>query len=410
MCSEELHCYEKLAFMPPEIWLSIGDHLSTAEKASFSLCNRSMSTVLGPRYWASLTKCAHNMWERFAFLQLLVRDNPALFYCHRCAQLHPSNKVGPPGLAHQPKQPLSCLQKNRQPNLGDYMRTSLYDSEYTFEFEHMQLVMDRHRYGRLHGISTESLAYIEVVQPSFALRDNILALLSVDARVSSPHSHLIIRIQHWAVTHSRARSSILRELRYLEICPHVTMRLRTSRLPAMIKRALDARNTGSLDDSFKEAIHRCRECNLDFQLQCDDVEGVGLAIVVTKWLDLGLGEVIMNEYRPPNLVHSLMDHWDKPVEWHQLGAIRAAFERDETLSQESLYSRNLSLLVGKRYKSTMGRWLSNTWILQAGEPVSRDVNWTVESLQTFLCAARIFLLSSMKAAISATSRFLRRLW
>lgn len=148
------------------------------------------------------------------------------------------------------------------------------------------------------------------------------------------------------------------------------------RFRSLIETILDACNRGS-GTAAKSEVHQCRPCHLDFQLECRDLDGMGLAIVVTKWLDLGAGlGMIPGKYKGADLIHALLDRSEENSgASNQIGEIRLAFEKENGLSQEEISLRNASYLRKKRYRRIMGGWPVGTWILQAGQPVPSGYDW-----------------------------------
>lgn len=359
--------------LPPEILQLIADDLQLSDATSFSLCNRRLSIVFGSKYCTQLHASHNNASQRSRFLLALARDIPSWFFCHWCSHLHPRDRVGPPGPAHQPKKPLFCLKNNFQPNLWPYLSVHEALSLYNFHFHHLQLAMERHYFGARHGIAADSLSFAEVVESGEnGVRGPLTTLLSVEARVCAEPSRLCLRIQHWVILHTRRRDSVLRKLECVTICNHLRSHNGTA-FPALIESSLDACSAGAGRASNPE-ICQCRPCDLDFQLEFQDLGGIGMALVVTKWLDLGRGLGLRLTFteggsRGSDLRGALLERVQGPITLCQAGELRSAFEREEGLSQGALYLQNRAHLTNQRYKETMGHWNVRTWVLQAGQPV-----------------------------------------
>lgn len=359
--------------LPPEILQVIADNLQLSDAISFSLCNRRLSIVFGSKYCTQLDPSHKNALQRFRFLVALARDIPLWFFCHWCSYLHPRDRVGPPGPAHQPETPLSCLKYNFQPNLWPYLSVHEGLSLYNFQLHHLQLAMERHYLGARHGIAAESLSFAEVVESDVnGVRGPSTTLLSVEARVCAEPSRLCLRIQHWAVLHSQTRDSLLQKLECITICSHLRMHNGIA-FPALIESSWDACSIGA-GQALNPEVRRCRPCDLDFQLEFQDLGSIGVVLVVTKWLDLGRGLGLRPTFteggsRGSDLRGALLERVEGPSTLCQAGELRSAFEREEGLSQGALYLQNKAHLTDRRYKQTMGRWNVRTWILQAGQPV-----------------------------------------
>lgn len=111
---------DPLTKLPLEILQTVISGLSVPDAASFSLCNRRLAVTFGDRYWSLVHSNGNNSY-RSSFLRTIARDIPSWFFCRWCSHLHPRDRIGPPGPALQPKQPLHCLESRLQPNLWPYI-------------------------------------------------------------------------------------------------------------------------------------------------------------------------------------------------------------------------------------------------------------------------------------------------
>lgn len=229
--------------------------------------------------------------------------------------------------------------------------------------------MDRAYLGGNHGISTDSLSYTEVTEPYE--RENhsgrLTALSSVEARVCRIDAlHLCLRIQSWVVFGTTVRKSVLQTIRSLDICSHNFLEHHndeTFQFRDLVESRLYAYYTGSQKaDDLK--ISRCKRCRLEYQLHFQAFEGDGLALVITRWLDLGPGGSQTLEYRSGygNPV-GLPDRTAGPYE---IGNIRSSFEKEDAMPLAALSLRNESYLTKKRYRKFMKRAHDGyTWYMQA---------------------------------------------
>ena len=111
--------------------------------------------------------------------------------------------------------------------------------------------------------------------------------------------------------------------------------------------------------------HRCRRCNFVFQLEVLDTGSDGLAIVITKWLDLGSGLTPMDpKWRV--LTAAVVDGDYGNDHASEAERCRLDFEKEEGLTQQAITLRNASYLSDQRYKDTMSKSFCGEWILQAG--------------------------------------------
>lgn len=227
--------------------------------------------------------------------------------------------------------------------------------------------MKRHYHGPGHGISTESLSFTEVqVSADEEGAERVTTLLSVEALICpEPEVSLCLRMQQWALVSPTKRDMILSKTKFMMICDH--MRTYYSDISQLIESKLEHyRRTGIEpgEDDASPDVRKCRYCNVDFQLEIKDFGGEGLALVVTKWLDLGSGLTPMDtRWR----VHIGRDRDAEIGALGEAGDVRMRFEREPGLSLDSLSSQNASYLTAKRFMRAMDRWNDRTWIVQGGK-------------------------------------------
>ncbi len=365
--------------LPLEIVQMIADCLYTPDAASFALSSRTLSTFLGSTYWELLRRDSAEALQRKRFLTTIARDIPLWFFCHWCSNLHPRNRVGPPGPAFQPRRPLRCVEKQRGPTLWTYLHVHRGISTYNFEFHHLQLAMERHRLGARYGISTDSLSFVEVEESTESdIRQQLTTLLSVDARICAHPERLCLRIQNYAVCYHKDFELVREQLEGIWVCHHLKHDLR-SLIEYWVIFGADASKMP------KVQVRQCIRCNLDYELEIDHFGSDGMGLVVTKWLDLGSGTGLVQHpvdtaARNPVLPNNLIDWCEGVSPSSQPGEIRSSFEREQGgLSQQALVLQNRSYLTGERYKYEMSRWYSTLWILQANQRISyssdRHVGW-----------------------------------
>lgn len=359
--------------LPLEILLNITEHLSPDDVASLLLCNRALLKALGTRPWSSLRPGKENEKYRESFLTTLTRDLPGHFLCHHCSCIHLRDNLGPPGPALQPKTRLLCIKSLSRPleNLDHCVHAHQIGSFFRFTFPHLQLAMKRHFHGAEHGIPYESLSFTEVhVSYPRDEAERLTTLLSVEARICSKPSSLCLRIQHWALISRTARRMLLSRTNFVMICDH--LQTRSSDVSQLIQSRLELSRTDEEDQTHLE-VRRCPSCNTHFQVEVKDLGGEGIALVITKWLDLGSG---LTPTDPKWKAHLPAVTRVERLSPDEAGDVRLRFESEPGLSQDDLSRQNLSYLTSKRYMSTMDRWSHSTWILQAGRrlPFSKRSN------------------------------------
>ncbi|RJE24789.1 hypothetical protein PHISCL_02870 [Aspergillus sclerotialis] len=365
-----------LTDLPLELLLIISESLSPIDVACLSLSSRKLQVLFrenetellkaqpGETWLPKAIPIHGGIWndDRAAFLLRLSLDVPPYFFCYTCSHLHPWEMVGPRGPAFQPRNRLRC--QGRGLTLMTLFDLCTY---YNFDFFHVQLAMRGFFYGPRFGISTKSLSYTEVrLSPS----QPVTTLLSVQAGICPDTPSLYMWIQHLiSVTRSNA-AELLLGTRDIMVCNHI---IRDSSVwggpdvADFVSHCLEAYRSGAM---AAPELKRCRYCNIDFKFDIKEYGDDGLALVITRWVDLGSG--ITPDGTRWNCHLPLC--YDKMLGAPDLlGDSRNVFENLPGESEEELLSRNISYLSSGKYKAVMGRFNKTTWFLQAESRVPRSL-------------------------------------
>ena len=343
----------------------IAIYTSPPDKACLALCNHFLFAVLGSQVLTVLKPGTEEQeGDLDKFLMTLTRDLPTQFFCHECCRLHSQDRVGPPGPALQPRNRWLCVASPRGlqllSRLQAHPRYGVH--HYLIKFSHVQLAMKRYRHGPLHGISTNSLAYVEVHVSDKELGvEQMTTLLSVEVRILSEPASFHLRVQQWATIKSRDPARLLSAIKFVTICDHLINL--NGDITRLIENFLASHGTKvTYDHPATSEILQCRECMIDYRLQVTMLSNQGLALVVTKWLDLGAG------LTPADIKwHYFRVDFRKRAVPETPGAVRLRFEGEPGMSQEELTARNATYLFDKQYMKVMDYWGDKTWILQGGE-------------------------------------------
>lgn len=149
--------------------------------------------------------------------------------------------------------------------------------------------------------------------------------------------------------------------KFVMICGHVTTL--SSEMSRLIESKLEGRGT-DVDSRGHPDVLKCCYCNMDFKVEIKEVGDEGLALVFSKWLDLGSG------LTPTNTkwgVHNDRDADAEIGKSGEAGAVRLRFESQPGLSHDSLSCQNASYLIAEGFKDAMDRCGEGTWVLQAGK-------------------------------------------
>ena len=350
--------------LPSELLQMIALQLPLSDAASFAFVDHRLSVLIGPTYWPRLCKSVVATGHREQFLSTLARDLPSWFYCHSCSHLHPRDRVGPPGPLNQPSKQLLCFLTSSEAPLSLLMHVSGGFSFYSFTFHHLQLAMLRYCWGPSYGISTDELSFLQVDEfGGSEPGGGITTLLSVDARVCAQPARLCLRIQTWAVLHTRDQDLALGKSKCVWVCRHLVAS--NDELLHLIGSSLDEYITRA-EKPQRPNFLNCRSCKFVFQLEVLDTVSDGLAVVITKWLDLGSGLTPMDpKWR--GLAGAFQVGHQESRQAGEAEQCMMDFEKEEELVQQALTARNASYLIDQRYKNTISKRFCGVWILQADQ-------------------------------------------
>ena len=245
------------------------------------------------------------------------------------------------------------------------MHVSRRRSYYSFTFHHLQLAMLRHHLGPGYGISTNELSFMQIDEFGGSKRGGrITALLSVDARVCAQPARLCLRLQTWAVLHTRDLDLALEKSKCVWVCRHLMAT--NGEMFQLVGSSLNKYSTRA-EKPQRPKFLRCHYCKIVFQLEVLDTVSDGLAVVITKWLDLGSGLTPMDPKWRVFAAAFLVGHQgiEQAAETEKC---MMDFEKEERMAQQALTTRNASYLIDQRYKDTpISQRFCGVWILQADQ-------------------------------------------
>lgn len=205
------------------------------------------------------------------------------------------------------------------------------------------------------GISTDSLAHVEVIQPN---PDSVTTLLSVEAQAcpgqENGKSSLLLRVQQWARIPDFCPDIVsLADLVYMDICYHLYL----GRALKEFAHSSDAEKTNS-----KSPMYQCHRCLVDFQFQLQDIEtrddGRARVLIVTKWLDLGDGLDPKN----PQWAAQVDLYPDVQLLRRDIGSVCLQFESNFGSSEQELTDQNRRLMSKERFRDALRGHGAQIWI------------------------------------------------
>ena len=352
---------KQLIDLPPELILSIANSLPPASTACLALCNHRFSRILGPSAWASL-QLQHHGHHRISFLSLLEKDLPQYFACRRCKRLHKNSRVQWP-MSGKKHQDLPCVGVFR---LFGPPRTTMFrpsrTTMYFINYAHVQLAMKRHYYGVSHGLPIACFLHTELKE--YEARGTV-ELFSVDARIVS--NELLMRSQQWILVPQNRSGEFMTKSLLHSLCAHIRTGIwRDDKLLNIIRPRLQQLEARGICYTKTE---QCQECHMDFVLDGLDFGDSGVALFVTRWVNLGAGR----DMADPKWIH----HHCHPKRGgvhttHLLGSIRADFEGQGGNSVEEFTADNILKLFSRREQRLFTRGSDGiVWKLVEGRPRSR---------------------------------------
>ena len=335
--------------LPQELLDTIVSFLDTPEAACLSICCKELYRRLGTAQ-LQLMRLGHgHEHQRKEFLAHLARDNPNLFFCHICSYLHLVARVGPAlirGGRH------ACL---KLPSGRDFPAQSFETyggiSSYQLTFPHVQLVMERHRNGPDHGISMSALSITEIRNIK---RHKVWVLLNAEPRIID--NELFLRVQQWIIFDQDDKPTFAK-LCSPSICSHINKYAGTTTLDLL---QCQTQHVGGRASCMTcSALYRCIDCALEFESDAIYLEDRRLAVIITKWLNVGNGDSPTNP--------SWRRHLYPPFRGEPVGTVkdslgsRSIFEGREGRSQETATRENASLLRADTFREKWHEVAIDVW-------------------------------------------------
>lgn len=381
-------CIDRLTSLPSELLLLIYDVLWPEDAVCLCLCNHRLHALLKAHYEFSTPRSIN-----LSICHRLERDLPEYFACDVCSILHRydgSESFGLSGLARNRSSQLPCIRKGYNSQTECFGGSSINMRSHAYfpysgnriTFLQIKLAMRRYCYGARFGINTDSLAFTQVreyVHPwakndlSSPIYRNIKVLFSMDAQVCPEPLGVLIRMQDiilydvWEDSKIPGKSNP--HLLWLyEICQHTSLVSKADEIDSVYK---------GWTSSFTYTCYRCNTVSLiEFRRI-----NARLALVLTRWVDLGRG---IDREDPRWKIH-IVNCKDKTIPYElphafTLQSPRKCFENTASLSLKDFRSRNISYLRGDRYREgepfAAGRGQS-LWHISYKEPQKK---WTISSL------------------------------
>ena len=138
-----------LLTLPVEILQYVRDLLPLDSAACFIICHRSLLRILGSKSLHSLKEEDH-VWERRRFLITLEKELPDWQLCHPCSRFHPIDVDNWPESYWRYDEETKCVELNGYVNIDTFFKV---------RFQHVQLIMNRYRFGLPYVNDLKKLNY-----------------------------------------------------------------------------------------------------------------------------------------------------------------------------------------------------------------------------------------------------------
>jgi hypothetical protein len=279
--------------LPTELFQLIATFLPLSAAVSLTLTCRQASVILRGRYLDRINK--KGCPEKLEFVQLLERDLPRHILCAECELLHSRKQLqNPPSIT-------PCEIADRSFYLSLYIQPQ-FDS-ITF-----LLAMKLHR----HGLDSSKLL------SHFTGSGTIRRITHIQHWKSQPrivNGHYLLRHQTRLLLRAPPPYEIDFDIINLRVCPdwysgyfyiakmvrqHPNYRPEVDgppRLVRMLACRISHLDNAELNSSCSTCagLIRCKNCPTEFQVDVKNVNEQGVALVITRWLDLGEGRDLQDE-------------------------------------------------------------------------------------------------------------------
>jgi hypothetical protein len=274
-----------LEMLPPELIIYMAQFLPLSSTVLFTLSCHAACATLGTHYWTSLrAKDQHQ--QHIDFLSQLSKDLPPDYVpCYHCRVLHFGTIRYSDHLPTRPLYQYDVTPCYKAEVLG---KVSKYIHE-DFQFRTFQMAMKKHRLGLDYKVWLECLC----CQPTlYRIMQKFPSEFKVDARIVDSslllRSQCIILLPPGLTIHNLDRCSF-------NICPHIRLVAHgaNANLPETAGCTMNHQHT--LQRCVrKSGIVRCTTCPTEYDLSLEECGRFGVAVTITKWMDLGEGQTILD--------------------------------------------------------------------------------------------------------------------
>lgn len=219
------------------------------------------------------------------FISLLQRDLPGYLRCDFCQKFHPVRQT--PKFRENKEDWISCPTANTK---GMWLSWRYFN--FHLQYEDVQMVMNRHRFGEVHGASLDSIAVNTDWQVLRRRRDTFLGMLNIEPEIIQ--GTLVLRTcqrLHFPKTVSKTWLFSICASNLLKVCEH---EINQVRLTCEIYNLAKPQGlwSGTGPETCKQGgTHSCPLCYTHYSaavlLHNNCSISAGMEIVLSTWTNLG---------------------------------------------------------------------------------------------------------------------------
>jgi len=274
-----------LEMLPPELIIYMAQFLPLSSTVLFTLSCHAASAILGTRYWTSLrAKDQHQ--QHIDFLSQLSKDLPSDYVpCYHCLILHLCTIRYSDHLPTRPVYQYDVAKCDRAEGLGKVSKYLHKD----FRFRTFQMAMKQHLLGLDYKIWLECLCCELITR---RIMQKFPSEFKADARIVDGsllfRSKRIILIPPDLTIRNLDRYSFA-------MCPHIKLVTHgaEANLPETAGCTMNHRHASQRCVRKSDTI-ACTACPTEYNLRLEECGGFGVVAIITRWMDLGEGQTILD--------------------------------------------------------------------------------------------------------------------
>ena len=274
-----------LEMLPHELIIYMAQFLPLSSTVLFTLSCRAACAILGTRYWTSL-RAEDQHQQHIDFLSQLSKDLPPDYVpCYHCRVLHLCTIRYSEHLPTRPLYQYDVTQCHKAEVLG---KVSKYIHE-DFQFRTFQMAMKKYRLGLDHELWLECLCRQST---TCTIMQKFPSEFKADARIVD--SSLLFRSQRVILIPPGLTIRNLDRCSF-DICPHIRLVAHgaEANLPETAGCTMNHQH-GLQRCVRRSGIVPCIACPTEYELSLEECRGFGVAAIITKWMDLGEGQTILD--------------------------------------------------------------------------------------------------------------------